>query len=457
MNKTKPERADVIIVGGGLTGTLLAFQLAVANLDVRVFEQKKQKDIPKEKYLLFDQRLSNQIGIKIPSDCIVKRIKEIEINFCGETVSVDCHWDLIDKNVFYNFVYKKAKEAGVVFFFEKEITDPIGKGMWLVGVKQKNEKIEEGKIIVDCSGFERILGKNIEVLDLNYQKQNSKSPYVIIEALFSEKNNKIEIEKENNRPCLMDQTKTTSSIIIHLNDKELVLKHLSKKNKKVTKTTLIEYIQSKSSIREPAVHYTQADVSELKPVTSVWYSFLSIGEAANLSNALVGLDAGRSLQATQIAASKIIESLNKKNLSLEFYWQYYTETMELFGNDFAVLNFLRKEIPKSSGLDIKYLVRNTIITKDDIQQVLNGKYPKLTILRQIKIVAQNITKKRREKILPLIKIWKKANRLHEHYCKLPKKYDTKKYHKWLIKQLGLFRKKIHKLDVPNTANHLKLE
>ncbi|MHA1408014.1 MAG: hypothetical protein ACTSSG_11635, partial [Candidatus Heimdallarchaeaceae archaeon] len=78
------------------------------------------------------------------------------------------------------------------------------------------------------------------------------------------------------------------------------------------------------------------------------------------------------------------------------------------------------------------------LSRKDFEKIIHARYPKITIFRQLLAFFTCITR--------LKLLWRaqraisRANKVYKQYKKLPKEYDTRKYHFWLLEQLSLFRK-----------------
>jgi flavin-dependent dehydrogenase len=442
--KPKPKPNDVIIVGAGIAGCVLAFHLANAKQKVVVFEKKSRENIGKDWCDSVEKEAFSYAGIPPPIGEEKKADRDyaaiISPDF-GSIIHLDDykHW-IVDRKLLQERLISIAEKAGVKFFFDTEIVEPIGKGQWVVGVKKKNGKIENGRLIVDCSGEERILGKNIEILDLNLEL-----PETDIVDAYRELHNvdSTDIEwgghkiEQNILYYRYGYEKGYSWLNFedseHLDIGAGVGKGFSKRS---AKAIVNDFVNSNKDVQKEKLRGGGGKIVVRRPLTLVWYGFMIVGEAAAQVVPTMGFGTGSSMKAAKIAAEVALKALQRKELSISGLWEYQVRYMQERGRDVAALDMMRNGLQQFSEEEASFLINKGIFTKSDFEKLINAKYPKVTIFTQIASMIKGISK---PKLLwKLRKVAQKSNKIFRHYRKLPKEYDTRKYLAWMLGHMHLF-------------------
>ncbi|MHA1667145.1 MAG: NAD(P)/FAD-dependent oxidoreductase, partial [Candidatus Heimdallarchaeaceae archaeon] len=198
-----------------------------------------------------------------------------------------------------------------------------------------------------------------------------------------------------------------------------------------------EFVNSHKSIKKEKNSVGAGKIITRRPITLVWYGFLLCGEAAAQINPTTGYGVTLAMKAAKIAAEVIIEALRRKEVSIQRLWEYQVKFTKEYGRDLAALDMLRKQFLLFSEEELSYLMKRGILSRKDFEKIIHARYPKITIFRQLLAFFTCLTR--------LKLLWRaqravsRANKVYKQYKKLPKEYDTRKYHFWLLEQLSLFR------------------
>ena len=276
-----------------------------------------------------------------------------------------------------------ATKSGAKFSFDTEITDPVGRGQWVIGVKTKDGKIINGRIIVDCSGVERILTKNIEILDLNTKISSKK----YVETFYSQ--NKIE-QKEK----LLNEIELENNAFYYFFDREFYSR-IEKENKTISFFTVLnkkltkrkakavtnEIINKSKGINiSPIISYSDKSVVR-RPITLAWYGFLSIGEAAFQINPFNIEGSGPALIALKIVSKVLLEALQRREASIYRLWNYHAEFFKLVGKHLAALEAFRThilrfekdkwliDVPVLEGGEYSYSLQDGNLTTEKVKSI----------------------------------------------------------------------------------------
>lgn len=446
MSKKKPKLKpnDVIIVGAGIAGCILAFHLATANRKVIVFEKKTREDIGKDWCDSIEKEAFSYAGIPPPKGKEKKADKEhaaiISPDF-GTIIHLDSYnqW-IVDRKLLQERLVGMAEKAGAKFNFETEIIEPMGKGQWVVGVKKKNGKIENASLIIDCSGEERILGKNIEILDLNLKLPETD----IVDAYR-------ELHKVDSKDIEWGGHKIEQNVLYYRYGYEKGYSWLNFEDsehldigagvgkgftKRSAKAIVNDYVNSNKEIQKEKLRGGGGNIVVRRPLTLVWYGFMMVGEAAAQVLPSMGFGTGSAMKAAKIAAEVALKVLQRKEISIERLWEYQVRYMQERGRDVAALDMMRNGLQQFSEEEASFLMNNGIFSKADFEKLINAKYPKITIFKQIVSVVKGISRPRL--MWKMRKVAQRANRVYRHYRKMPKEYDSKKYLAWMLGHMYLF-------------------
>ncbi|MCE7743209.1 MAG: NAD(P)/FAD-dependent oxidoreductase [Candidatus Heimdallarchaeota archaeon] len=445
-SKKKKKEIDVIIVGGGIAGCVLAFHLANARLKVKVFEKQSRNEIEHDWCDSIEKKAFSYSGIPAPKGEERKRDRDhlavLSPNL--ESIIHLSHYDywIVDRKLFLERLVKSAEKAGAEFLFETEIIEPMGRGQWVVGVKKKDGSIENAQLVVDCSGKARILSSNIEVLDLN-----------------------IKIEKEDLARAHRESHEVSEGVIdlqTHPIEKDILYYRYGYEkgyswlnfeednildvgagvgkgySDRSAKAIVNDFVNSKGNISNEMLRGGGRDIIIRRPTTMVWYGFLAVGEAACQVIPSNGCGVGSAMIAAKIAAEVVVDSLRRKEVSIDSLWEYQVQFMKERGRDNAALDMMRRQFLAFSEEDFSFLIKKGILTKSDFENLIHAKYARIGPLKMVIAFFKGISKIRL--MLKVGKAISMSNRIYNHYRKMPKKYHTRRYLEWMLGQMHLFAK-----------------
>ena len=445
-SKKKKKETDVIIVGGGIAGCVLAFHLANARLKVKVFEKQSRDYVQHDWCDSIEKEAFSFSGIPAPKGK-ERRKDRNHLAILTPDLEHIVHLDfynywIVDRKLFQERLYELAEKAGAEFIFNTEIVEPIGRGQWVVGVKKKEGEIENAHLVIDCSGRARILTSNIEVLDLNIKIEKEdlvnahRELHEISEGATSWNGNQIHkdilyyryyyekgytwvnFEEENKLDvgagvCIGYSNRSPNAIV---ND----------------------FVNSRGNIAKEKLRGGGHSIIIRRPTTLVWYGFMTVGEAACQNIPTNGCGVGSSMIAAKIAAEVAVDALRRKEVSLDSLWEYQVRYTKLRGKHHAALDMLRRHISHLSEEEYSFLVKKKILTKRDFENIIHAEYKVIGPLKMIISAFRGIT--RIKLLLKLSKAISMSNKIYKYYQKIPKEYNPKKYHEWLLGQLYLFSK-----------------
>lgn len=448
MSKTKKKKkeTDVIIVGGGIAGCVLAFHLANARLKVKVFEKNPKNYISHDWCDSIEKEAFSYSGIPAPKDKERREDRDhlailspdlqhsIHLNFYN-------YW-IVDRKIFQERLYSLAEKAGAEFIFETEVVEPIGRGQWVVGVKKKDGEIENARLIIDCSGKARILTSNIEVLDLNITLKN-KDYVKAYRELHKVSDGKIYWDEKEILPEILyyryGYEKGYSWLNFEEKDKLDVGSGVgSGYSERSPKAIVNDFVNSRGNISKDMIRGGGSEIIIRRPTTLVWYGFMAVGEAACQVIPTNGCGIGSAMIAAKIAAEVAVEAVKRKEVSIDSLWDYQVRFMKKRGKHYAALDMMRRQFLLFSEEEISFLIKKGILSKTDFQNIIHAKYTIINPFKMVVSMFKGIT--RLKLMLKMGKASMMANRVYRHCKRIPKQYHTRRYHEWLLGQMHLFSK-----------------
>ncbi len=446
MSKTKQKEkpTDVIIVGAGIAGTVLAFHLANARFKVKVFEKNKREDLGHDWCDSIEKDAFEFAKIPLPKSK-EKREDRDHLVILSPDFKKQIHLDyynyiIVDRLLFQERLISMAEKAGAEVNFGVEIVEPMGRGQWVVGVKTKEEKIENARIVIDCSGSERILARNIEILDLNIElkKKEKVRAYRELHKVSKDEISWENIPIEKNLLYYRYGYEKGYSWLNFEDDKNLdigagVGKGFSERS---PKAIVNDFVNSKKNVDNEKVRGGGGDILMRRPTTMVWYGFLAVGEAACQVVPTNGCGIGPAMIGAKIAAEVVADALRRKEVSIDSLWKYQVRFMEKRGRDHAALDMLRRQVLEFNEDEYSFLIEKEILTKKDFENVIHAKYSKIGLWKMTISALRGLN--RIKVMLKMRKIVKATNRIYKHYKKMPKEYDSRKYLTWMLGHMSLF-------------------
>ena len=442
--KQKEKPTDVIIVGAGIAGNVLAFHLANARFKVKVFEKLKRDEIGHDWCDSIEKQAFEYAKIPLPKGK-EKRNDRDHLVILSPNFKKQVHLDyydylIVDRKLFLERLISMAEKAGAEFNFGVEIVEPMGRGQWVVGVKTKEEKIENARIVIDCSGHERILSRNIEILDLNLEmkKKDKVKAYRELHKVTNGEVSWGDITINKDLLYYRYGYEKGYSWLNFEDEKHLdvgagVGKGFSDRN---PKAIVNDFVNSKKNVDNEKLRGGGKDIFLRRPTTMVWYGYLAVGEAACQVVPTNGCGIGPAMMGAKIAAEVVADALRRKEVSIDSLWEYQVRFMEERGRDHAALDMLRRQILRFNEEEMSFLIEKGILTKTDLENVIHAKYNKIGVLKMFITTFKGTG--RIKVMLKMRKVVSRTNRVYKHYKKMPKKYESRKYLNWMLGHMSLF-------------------
>jgi len=444
--KKKQNDTDVIIVGGGIAGCVLAFHLSNARFKVKVFEKNPRHHKYHNWCDSVEKEAFSYSGIPSPKGVERKNDRD-HLAILSPDLENIVHLDyynywIVDRKLLEERILKLAEKAGAEFIFDTEIVEPIGRGQWVVGVKKKDDSIETARLVIDCSGTARVLASNIEVLDLNIK----------IEETDLVKAHRELHEITDSSICWNEHSVEEDVLYYRYNyEKGYSWVSFEEKNKldvgsgvcigytKRSPNAIVnDFVNSRGNIKKEKIRGGGDFIIIRRPTTMVWYGFMAVGEAACQNIPTNGCGIGSAMKAATMAAEVAMDCLNRKEVSIDSLWEYQVRFTQERGKHLAALDMLRRHVSLLTEEEFSFLVKKRILTKKDFENIIHATYKPIGPLKMLVSAFRGVT--RLKLLLRLSKAITMSNKIFRHYKKIPKKYHTQRYKEWLLGQLYLFSK-----------------
>ncbi|MHA1340620.1 MAG: geranylgeranyl reductase family protein [Promethearchaeota archaeon] len=367
------ESATVVIIGGNIAGSYLAYQLASKGIDIIVIEEHSESGKPMQCAGIMSQKLLKLAELDPPlilnrvSIAILESPSGYSIEMRGQEKPV-----IIDRSGFDFSYYIKAKNKGARFLFNEKFRSykiirkkPKNKSFVLVYTNKRKIK---AKIIVGCDGplskVARINGVKHSIIYGIQIRAKYDFPNNKVKMLFSPKWKELFgwIIPEGNGICRI-------GLGVYQNPAKKFQEFLNlvgvKNNNIISKQAgLIPYGYVRKIAFERA---------------------LLLGDSACMVKATTGGGVVMLLNACKIASKAIVESIDKNNFSKNFFRKRYEKPLkQVIGKQLKIHYIIRKILEKFKSEDYDYLFEiyeSNKHLKETINIYADMDYPRTLIFR----------------------------------------------------------------------------
>ena len=450
------EKFDVVVVGAGTAGCLVAKTTSEAGLKVCVVERKKREEIG-EKICgdaLGEHHLKN-VGLEKPQGGeLEKRIEGIKIYSPDlETIFTIHHEDfvgyLLNRRLFGQWLLKKALDEGVVLMDSTLCLEPIIEKNFVNGVMVKDVKTGKtlqlkSKVVVDASGFPAVIRRKLPE-DMRIENEIANED---VEACYRE------IRQ------LKQETKNTDYCEIYLNQKitpggytwifpkggakvNVGLGVCMHRNFPNPKNQLYRHILTKPLFEGSLLLNGGAwyDPTRRPLDNMVGNGVAILGDAACLVNPIHGGGIGPSMLSGYLAGKTITEALEKGDATQESLWSYNCKYIEMYGIKQAGLDAFRMLLLTCRDEDLNYGMKYRLLTEEDVLRAGLGEEFRLNITETAKRVFKGLKRIRfLNKLRVTVNLMKQIKAHYKNYPETPENFE-----KWRRKTEALFKEARAKL------------
>tara|TARA_Y100000590_G_C15702491_1_gene1007337 strand:- start:809 stop:1987 length:1179 start_codon:yes stop_codon:yes gene_type:complete len=351
---------DVIIVGGGPSGSMAAIEIAKANLSVCILDRKTEIGSPvrcgeaigfsglnnffKPKSSWIASKI-NSINLVSPNSTNVKVIFKNETGYILNRIKFDSGLSDI------------AKNNGADIFTNANVTGLIYEDDFICGVKVNylgKEKLIKSKLVIGADGIESRVGRWGKIKTLVRMKDMESC------IQYSVSNIKV----ENKEMCMYMGQKYAPGGYLWIfpkgGDRANIGIGISGKysKHKSAKKYLDEFIRNNFSLAniDSVVCGGVICASPIKePVNN---GLMLIGDAAHQTNPMTGGGISSGMKAGVIAGKVAVESVNLKRYNKDFLMKYPKLMFKEFGNRYEKLYKIKETVNKLSDLDLDGIAAN---------------------------------------------------------------------------------------------------
>jgi len=443
------EKFDVVVVGAGTAGCLAAKTTAEAGLKVCLVERKRKEEIG-EKICgdaLGEHHLRSLDLEKPHGGELEKRIDGIKIYSPNlEAVFTIEHEDfvgyILNRRLFGQWLLKKAIDKDVTLMDWTQCLEPIIEKNFISGVLAKNLKTGRNiqlrsKVVVDASGFLAVVRRKLpKEMGIESEVANDD-----VEACYREIR-QLKQETDNLKYCEM-----------YLNQKVTPGGYTWIFPKGGAKVNAGLGVCMRGSFPNPKKQFYRYILTRplfegsLLLNGGAWYDptrkpldnmvgdgVVITGDAACLVNPIHGGGIGPSMLGGYLAGQRIIEALDRGDVSRESLWLYNRRYMEMYGAKQAGLDVFRILLLTSSDEDLNYGMKCNLLTEEDALKAGLGKEFHLNITETVKRVFIGLKKPRfLNKLKLTVNLMKQVKAHYRNYPETPNNFGE-----WQTKTQALF-------------------
>jgi len=442
---------DVVIVGAGPGGTLLALKLAKEGYSVALID-RKEKDAIGEKVCGdgISERYFDTVGIEKPhgkevgsiieASDIISPDREAIIRVRGKGYTIDRH-------EFGQRLLREAEKHGAHIFASTVALGPIIKDNKVIGVKirGKNEKeVREltARLTVDASGTGAVLRNRLPkgmIIESNLEKFDTAAAYREIVGL--------EEEPEWD----------TDKIYIYLNHKFAPggYSWIFPKGEKIANIgvgvqplegykanprTLTHEFMKFWGIKPKIVYHAGGGVIPVRHALSqlVTDGFIMVGDAGSQANPLHGGGIGQAMYGGFLAYKRLREILESGSdvVSKEQMWPYAVEYMKTEGAKNATLEVIRLFLQGTNNDELNFIIHSEIVSGEELYTLQGRPKEGSSVLKKVMSVLKML---RHPRLLNRLRIMSNYHkRVYELFQAYPS--DPKKLLDWHTQVKDLFDK-----------------
>jgi len=375
------EKYDVIVIGAGTAGCLVAKTVAEKGLKVCLVEKKKREEIGEKicgdalgehhlKFLGLEKPTGGELEAKI--DGI--KIYSPDENTVFTIADKDFVGHLLNRRLFGQWLLKKATDQGALLQDNMNFRSPIIEKGTVVGVTAKNMvtgKVAEmqSKVVIDASGYFGMVRKQLPA-EMGIDREIANED---VEACYREIR-QLKQETENTRFCE-----------IYLNQKAspggyiwIFPKGGARVNVGIGACMRPNYPNPKTQLYKTAFKKPIFDGS-LVLTGGAWFDpvrrpidnmvsngIMLVGDAASLVNPIHGGGIGPSMLSGYLAGQQIVEALSKGEPTKEALWGYNKKYIDTYGKKQGTLDIFKMFLLSCSDDDLNYGMNQKLMTEDDV-------------------------------------------------------------------------------------------
>ena len=456
---------DVIVAGGGLTGTIVAQSISYySNQNLRIISiDRNPENLPGRKSS--PGWTCGDACSKEAVDFMTERIKvpwtrpEIEHDVKGvmafspdkETkIPFDGDGYMLNRQKLPEIQNARTKKMGVNFDFEINLTGLIYDGQQVIGVQGIDNKTKQpykktAKIVVDATGITSMLRNQLE----NSNKIEKKIDRRDVEStgrhiMYFEPGEK-DLTEFDTDYCIihLDQDiapggygwvfpKADNKVNIGLGVEKTLLEQRNKrlgKNDNVT-GLINQYLERNIAIKNPKLSEDPEDINNntgnfqvsvrRQNDCLVSSGYMLVGDSAWMPKPIDAGGIGPALIAGTIVGKNIVDAIQANDVTEKALWQYNLDFIEEYGYKTAGLELFRRLVQTMTNEQISYGMKH-FLGNLDVESISKGEHPDFSGLGKIGMIIRGAMNKT---VADGLRYTSKQNQwLVQHYEDYPKNPD----------------------------------
>jgi len=166
------DRFDVVVAGAGPAGAQCARDLAARGYDVVVLETEPEDGFPRQSNKSTGGTFPSMMAsFGIPDDVVMNFTDSVVIESPNEHFVKEQAGAILDFGAFKTFLVEAGQERGADYWFDCRVSGPVMTDGEVVGVEYNGGQEVYGEIVVDATGPAAPLAKELDVSDLEREKQ----------------------------------------------------------------------------------------------------------------------------------------------------------------------------------------------------------------------------------------------------------------------------------------------
>ncbi len=479
---------DVIVAGGGLTGTIVAQAISYySNQGLKILSIDRNLEIVSGRKSMSGWTCGDACS-KEAVDFMTDRIKvrwtepEIEHHVKGvmafspdrETaIPFDGAGYMLNRQMLPQIQNKRAQDMGVEFDFGINLTGLTYEEQQVTGVKGIDNKTKQpymktAKIVVDCTGVTSMLRNQLQNSTKVERKIDRRDLESTGRYIMYFEQGETDLSEFDPDYCIihLDQDiapggygwvfpKGESKVNIGLGvEKSLLEKRNSRFGKKDNVESLMkEYLQRNKAIKNPRLSEDVDDTNNNSGIFQVSVrrqndcmvaaGYMMVGDAAWMPKPIDAGGIGPALIAGTIAGKNVVQAIQAGDVSEKGLWQYNIDFIEEYGYKTAGLELFRRLVQTLTNEQISYGMKH-FLGNLDVESISKGEHPDFSGLGKIGMMIRGIMNKT---VAEGLKYTSEKNKwLVNHYNEYPKDpAGFEDWHKKLHSTLEESYKKIESL------------
>ncbi len=430
---------DVVVVGAGTGGCLAAKTVAEAGFSVCLMDLKREQDIGDKvcgdaigKHHFDNLGLEYPTGEELERKMLGLKIYSPNMETVMNVEEEGLHGFIINRLHFGQRLLREAIDSGSTLMESTLAIEPLIKNGFIVGVLAKS--LESGKketldsqVVVDASGFSAILRKKLppEIgIETNLDKGDVEFCYREIRQL------KEQVEDSDYCKLYLSQKWAPGGYTwffpeggkkVNVGLGVAMFNGFPNPKNQLYDNLLSEPLFKGSSIVKAG---SWCDPTRRPLDCMTGNGVVVVGDAACQVNPIHGGGIGPSMMGGSTAGKTIIKAMEEEDVSREKLWLYNIMYMQSYGAKQAGLDVLRFFLHGIDDNGLDYIMKQRIITEDDLLKATRGEEVHLNITEAAIRILRGLGKlSLLRNMRDAINLMKKVCRHYENYPISPQDFE----------------------------------